>query len=147
MANQTNQVVLSGRLPRDPEELNTENLTGARFTIANNRNVGKGKDKREETSFFDCVVWGPTAEYALDYLQKGNKVTIQGRIKQSRWEDKDGNQRQKVEIVVGTIESHGKGSAQESRSESSSKKSRSGDKRPKRRSDPEPEEVTDADDF
>lgn len=96
--NDINSLTITGRLTRDPELKYTQaGLAIAKFSLASERAVKKGESWDKETSFFDCQVWGKPAEWADKDLSKGSAVTIQGEIRQERWE-KDGEKRSKVII-------------------------------------------------
>ena len=85
-----------GRLTRDPELRATQSgKQVASFSIAVNH---KGRD--DETSYFDCVAWERQAEVLAQYMTKGKPIFVDGDMRQSRWQDKEGNNRSKVEIHV-----------------------------------------------
>ncbi len=91
-----------GNLTRDPELKQTpSNQSVAQIGIAMNR---KFKDRegamREETTFVDCEAWGRTAEVMAQYLSKGKPVFVEGRLKLDQWQDKDGNNRSKLKVVI-----------------------------------------------
>ena len=80
----------------------------ATISIANNR----GKKQQDgtwgtETSYFDCTLFGKTAENLKPYLTKGQKVFIDGVLKQERWTDKEGKNQSKVVIYVNELEPAG----------------------------------------
>lgn len=90
------KVIGNGRLVKDVELKQTTSGTRVgSFSIAVNR---KYNDK-EETSFFNCVAFGKTAEIIAQYVKKGHRIGIDGRLVQRSWE-KDGQKRSTVEIVV-----------------------------------------------
>lgn len=100
MANDTNIVVLVGRLTRESELRYTQAGTAvARFSIAVNRRKRSGDKWEDEVSFIDCVVWGKQAETLNPYLEKGKQVCVQGELRQNRWEQ-DGQPRSKLEVVA-----------------------------------------------
>lgn len=104
MANDTNSVVLIGRLTRDSELKFTSNGAAvSRFSLAVNRMRMNGDQREEEVSFIDIVVWGKQAESLNPYLTKGRQVCVTGEIRQNRWEQ-DGQSRSKVEINVGSLQ-------------------------------------------
>lgn len=104
MANDTNIVVLVGRLTRESELRFTNSGTAVgRFSIAVNRIKRSGDQKEDEVSFFDIVVWGKQAEVLNQYLTKGRQVCVQGELRQNRWEQ-DGQSRTKVEVVANSIQ-------------------------------------------
>lgn len=101
MASDLNRVMLIGRLTRDPELRYTQNGTSvANFSIANNRTYSAGGEKKEEVSFFNCVAWSKAAEVIEQYCKKGQRIGVEGRLRQRSWEDQDGNKRSVVEVVV-----------------------------------------------
>ena len=101
MAGDLNRAVLVGRLTRDPElrQLGSGS-TLCRFSIASNRIFSQDGQKREEVSFFNCTAWGRQAEIIQQYCHKGKQVAIEGRLRQSSWQDNEGKKHSNVEIVV-----------------------------------------------
>jgi single-strand DNA-binding protein len=97
-----NKVMLVGNLTRDPELKHTpSNQAVAQIGLAVNRNYQtKDGEKREETTFVDCEAWGRTAEVMSQYLAKGRPVLVEGRLKLDQWQDKDGNNRSKLKVVI-----------------------------------------------
>lgn len=106
MASDTNRVYLIGRLTKDPEVKHTQSGTAVTsFSIANSRQWKDGDEKKEQTSFFNCVVWGKLGEEVVaKYAVKGQQIAIEGRLQQRSWEDKDGTKRSAVEIVVENVQ-------------------------------------------
>ena len=100
MANDINNVTLTGRLTKDSELKHINNTEVINFSIAVNRYAGK--DKEDTVSFFDIQMWGNYGKSINDKLVKGLQVTISGELQQQRWE-KDGNARSKVVINAGNI--------------------------------------------
>lgn len=99
MANDLNRVILIGRLTRDPEIKHVGESTLCNFSIANGRTYKVNGDKREETHYFDCELWGKLADILKQYAFKGTQVMIEGKLKQSVWDSPDGK-RSKVSIRV-----------------------------------------------
>ena len=98
MARDTNIIVISGRLTRDPEIRYTkESKAVCNFSIACN-------DSDEKVNFFDCQAWEKTAEIINEYCKKGNKILITGRINQQRWDDDNGGKHQKNVINIQSFE-------------------------------------------
>lgn len=96
-----NQVTIVGRLTRDPELRQTQGGTSyAKFSLACGRTYKVGDDKKEETSFLNCVAWGRPGEVIAQYCKKGKRLGVTGRLQQQSWTDSDGNKRQSVDIVV-----------------------------------------------
>ncbi|WP_028973327.1 single-stranded DNA-binding protein [Spirochaeta cellobiosiphila] len=104
-----NQVVIVGRLTRDAELRYTNTGTAVgRMSIAVNRRRRSDSGSNEETSFFDVVLWGKTAESLNQYLQKGKQIAIQGELRQNRWEQ-DGQSRSRIEIHAMNVQLLGGG--------------------------------------
>lgn len=102
----SNQVTLVGNLTRDPELSFTAGGTAlTKLSIAHNhRWFNKtANDWEEKVSFFDCVIWGALAENVAESLEKGMRVLATGRLDLQQWENKDGEKRSKVEIVIDSI--------------------------------------------
>lgn len=96
-----NKVQLLGHLGKDPEVRSTSSgQTVANFSLATTRKwKGNDGEKKEETEWHRCVVWGRQAEVAAQYLHKGKQIFVEGRIQTRKWE-KDGEARYSTEVVV-----------------------------------------------
>ena len=96
------KAIITGNITRDPElRTTTGGSSVCSFTVAVNRNYrGTDGEQKEELSFIDCSAWGKLAETIAQYGKKGNGVLVSGRLNQRAWEDKNGNKRSSVEIVV-----------------------------------------------
>ena len=103
--NDINQTVVSGRLTRDGETKFTSGGTAVgSFSLAVNRSYKKGDEwVEEEPTYVDCTAWGKLAE-ACGKLTKSAAVVVIGRIKQDRWQDKDGGPRSKLYVVAERVE-------------------------------------------
>ena len=101
-----NKVILMGNLTRDPELKQTpSNQSVAQIGLAVNRKFkSRDGDMKEETTFVDCEAWGRTAETMSKYLSKGRPVFVEGRLKLDQWQDKDGNNRSKLKVVIDTFQ-------------------------------------------
>lgn len=102
MAKGFNKVILMGNLTRDVETRTTPSGQAvANFSLAVSRSW-KGQDgqQQEQTSFINCVAWGKPGEIIAQYVSKGSPLLVSGRLDQRSYEDKDGNKRQAVEVVV-----------------------------------------------
>ena len=109
MAVDINVVVLVGRLTRDCELKSTPQGTSVcRFSIAVNRRKRTGDRWEDEVSYFDVVLWGKSAETLKPYLQKGRQVSIEGELRQNRW-DQEGKAVSKVEVVANNVQLLGGG--------------------------------------
>lgn len=97
-----NRATILGRLTRDPEVRNTPSgQTVATLGVATNRvwNDANGV-KQERSDFHNCVLWGRLAEIAGQYLGKGRRVYMEGRLETRDWVGQDGVKRYRTEIVV-----------------------------------------------
>lgn len=104
MANDLNVLALVGRLTRDSElRYSSGGMAFSKFTLAVNRNVKKDGQWQDEANFFDCTLFGKSAEGLNQYLTKGRQVSVQGELNQSRWEQ-DGQNRSRVEIMVKSLQ-------------------------------------------
>ncbi len=101
-----NRVMLMGNLTRDPELRYTPNNTAvANIGLAINRTWRNQQgEKQEDTTFVDCEAWGRTAEVLNQYLRKGRPVYVEGRLRLDQWQDKEGNNRSKLKVVVETFQ-------------------------------------------
>ena len=97
-----NKVLLAGNLTRDPElRYAASNLPVANFGLAvNRRYTAATGEKKEETLFIDCEAWGRTADTIKEYLAKGRAVLVEGRLKLDQWQDREGQNRSKIKVVV-----------------------------------------------
>lgn len=103
MAKSVNKVILVGNLGKDPEVKYTPNgVPVAKFSIATNE---KFKDKsgewQERTEWHNIVAWQRLAEIIGEYVKKGSKIYIEGKLQTSSWEDKQsGEKKYRTEIVA-----------------------------------------------
>ncbi len=101
MASDLNRVILVGRLTRDPELRYTPaGAAVCSFSLANGRTFTQGSEKKEQTSYFDCVAWSKLGEVIAEYCKKGKQIAVEGRLQQRRWDDSEGNKKSKIEVVV-----------------------------------------------
>lgn len=104
MARSLNQVTLMGNLTRDPELRQTpngQNVTS--FSLALNRSYKDASGEWQEvTDYIDIVCWGPLAERVAQYLSKGRRCLVQGRLQSRSWEQ-DGQKRNKVEVLANDV--------------------------------------------
>ena len=105
MAGSVNKVFLMGNLTRDVQLKHTANNTAvANIGLAVNRRYrNNAGEMQEETTFVDCEARGRTAETMGKYLSKGRPVFVEGRLRLNEWEDRDGNKRSKLLVVVDTF--------------------------------------------
>lgn len=100
MARSINQVILLGRLTRDPEQRTTasgKNVVS--FSIAVDR-----QSQDDQADFFNITAWDKLGDLVMQYLSKGRRVLIQGRLRQDNWEDKDTGKRQsRIEVTASDV--------------------------------------------
>lgn len=96
-----NRVILAGNLTRDPEMRYTQSgIEVCNFGIA----VNRVRSKNDEVDFFDVTAWRGLAETIAQYKSKGDPIMIEGRLQFSQYEDKDGNKRNKVDVVAEQVQ-------------------------------------------
>jgi len=102
MARSLNRVQLIGNLTRDPELRYTPSGTAVcSFSIATNRNwTTDTGEKKDEVEFHRIVAWNKLAELCSQFLTKGRKVFVEGRLATRSWTAQDGAQKQTTEIVI-----------------------------------------------
>lgn len=103
--NSLNKVQLIGNTTNDIEVRETPSgQKVASFSLATNRTwKDSNGEKQEQVEFHSIVVWGKLAEIVEQYLKKGWKTYIEGRLQTKSWEDQAGNKRYKTEIVADNI--------------------------------------------
>lgn len=104
MARSLNQVFLMGNLTRDPELRQTPNgQSVCGFSLALNRSYRDANGEwQEATDYIDIVAWGPLGERVSQYLSKGRRCLVQGRLQSRSWEQ-DGQKRSKVEVLANDV--------------------------------------------
>src|SRR5689334_11089307 len=104
MARSVNQVILMGNLTRDPELRNTPNgQSVCSFSLALNRSYKDASGEwQEATDYIDIVAWGPLGEKVAQYLHKGRRCLVQGRLQSRSWEQ-EGVKRSKVEVLASDV--------------------------------------------
>ncbi len=97
-----NRVMLMGNLTRDPElRYTNSNMAVTQIGLAINRRwKNQQGEQQEEVTFVDCEAWGRTAEVINQYLKKGRPIYVEGRLKLDQWDDKEGNKRSKIKVVI-----------------------------------------------
>lgn len=97
-----NKVILMGNLTRDPQlSYLPSQMPVVELSLAINRNwTSQDGQKREEVCFVDCKAFGKQAETLSKYMSKGRPLLIEGHLQLSNWEDKEGNKRSKMRVVI-----------------------------------------------
>lgn len=98
-----NVVAIMGRMVKDPE-LKTTNSgkSVCSFRIANDSGY-KDASGQSQTNRLDVTAWGKTAEFVCKYFPKGALIAIEGRLQSRNYQDKSGNNRNAVEVVVNNV--------------------------------------------
>jgi single-strand DNA-binding protein len=101
-----NKIILIGHLTKDIEMKYTQGgIAIANTSIAVNRKYKtKSGEEKEEILFVELTFFGKLAEIANQYLKKGKKLLVDGRLKLDRWQDNNGSNRQKHRIIVETLQ-------------------------------------------
>ena len=97
-----NSVIMTGRTVADPELKTTQsgvNVTSFRIAVTRNYKV----NEEYPSDFFTVVAWRNTAEFVAAHFKKGDTLTVQGRAEVRRFTDKNGNNREAVEIVADSV--------------------------------------------
>lgn len=102
-----NQVIVTGRLTRDPEFRYTQKgVTVCFFDIASNRRYkdNNTQEWKEDTTFIPVIAWGPIADRCKDRIKKGTPVYIDGRLSTSEYVNKEGVKIKRLRVVVNKIQ-------------------------------------------
>ena len=99
-----NQIVLMGRLTRDPELRHTQTGTAvSSFSLAVDRGFTSKDGGERQTDFIDIVAWRNTAEFVSKYFVKGQMAAVTGRLQIRDWTDKDNNKRRSAEVIADNV--------------------------------------------
>lgn len=95
-----NQIVLVGRLTKDPEVKNVDDTKSvSNITLAVPRNF-KNADGEYETDFIDITLWNGVANNTAEYCKKGDIVGVKGRMQTSSYEKDDGTKVSKLDVIA-----------------------------------------------
>ena len=100
-----NKVMLIGNLGTDPEMRYTANgsaVTSFRLACSRSYNAPDG-ERKEETEWFTVVSWNKLAETVSQFLQKGRRAYVEGRLQTRSWEGQDGQTRYRTEVIANTV--------------------------------------------
>ncbi len=100
-----NKVMVIGNLGADPEMRYTADgnaLTSFRVAASRNYTTPDG-ERREETEWFSIVAWRKLAEQCSQFLQKGRRVYVEGRLRTSSWDTPDGQKRYRTEVIADRV--------------------------------------------
>jgi len=100
-----NKIILVGNLTRDIELRYSQSGMGiAKTAIATSRKFTSNGEKKEEVCFVDITFFGRSAEVANQYLRKGSKILVEGRLNFEQWVDQNGQKRSKHSVIVETMQ-------------------------------------------
>lgn len=117
-----NRVNISGNLTRDPQLRQTQGgmaILSLGVAVNDRRKNQQTGEWEDVPNFVDCVVFGTRAEKLAQFLAKGSKVAIEGKLRWSQWE-KDGAKRSKLEVIVDEIEFMSRGGQQRQQQQTAS---------------------------
>ena len=100
-----NKVMLIGNVGTDPEMRYTANgspVTTFRLACTRNFNSAEG-ERREDTEWFTIVTWNKLAETVSQFLQKGRRAYVEGRLQTRSWDGPDGQKRYRTEVIAGQV--------------------------------------------
>ena len=100
-----NKVILVGHIGNKPEGRYTSSGTStATFSLATNESwIDNDKEKKEHTEWHNIVTWNKLADFATEYLQKGQLIYIEGKLQTRKYKDKDDIQHWKTEVISNVI--------------------------------------------
>src|SRR5947209_5584253 len=101
-----NRVMIIGNLGKDPEMRFTANGSAVtNFSVAVSRQFqATDGERREETEWFSVVAWNKLAEQCNQFLQKGRRVYVEGRLQTRSWDGQDGQKRYRTEVVASEVQ-------------------------------------------
>ena len=100
-----NKIILVGNLTRDIEIRYTQSgMAIAKTAIATSRKFTSNGEKREETCFVDVTFFGKSGEVANQYLRKGSKILVEGRLSFEQWTDQNGQKRSKHSVIAESMQ-------------------------------------------
>ena len=100
-----NKVMIIGNLGTDPEMRFTPNgnpVTSFRMATSRNYTSPEG-ERKQETEWFDVVTWNRLAETCNQFLVKGKRAYVEGRLRTRNWESQDGQKRSRIEIIANRV--------------------------------------------
>lgn len=97
-----NEIVIMGRLTRDPELKSTGNgVEVCNFSVAVDRPYGDKENKK--TDFIECTAWRKTGVFVEKYFHRGDGIAVKGSLQSEKYTDKDGNNRTSWKVVVDSV--------------------------------------------
>ena len=112
-----NKIILVGNLGRDPEIRYAQSgMAVCKLSIAVTERVKDGDSWKDATEWFRVTLFSKMAENAAQYLQKGRQVYVDGRLKSSKYQDKEGIERTSIEVIANSLQFLGSGPGKPARS-------------------------------
>ena len=100
-----NKIILIGNLGRDPEMSYTPSGKAVtKFSLAVTRRYGKTESGEKETDWFNITAWNQLAETCNNFLKKGQKVYVEGRIEPRPYQDRNGVSRTSLDVIINEME-------------------------------------------
>jgi len=99
-----NKFIFTGRLGQDAESRQLQNTTAASYSVAITEKFTKNGEKVEKTTWVKCTSFGKGAEFAANYLKKGMKVMVEGKLEIQKWSDANGVARESIAVIAENIE-------------------------------------------
>jgi single-strand DNA-binding protein len=102
-----NKIMLIGNLGKDPEMSYTASgqaMTKFSLAVSRRWKDRESGERRDETTWFNIVAWGQQAETCNNYLHKGSKIFVEGRMTSRKYTDKDGNERTAWDVTLENME-------------------------------------------
>lgn len=105
MAEGLNRVMLLGNLGQDPELRNTSSGTSVlKLRLATSETyMDRNRERQERTEWHSVVIWGKRAEALSRFLTKGSRIFVEGSLRTSSYDDRDGNKRYRTEVIASNI--------------------------------------------
>ena len=97
-----NRVILCGRLCKDPEIRHSGDMAFAKFSLAVDRKVKKGEEKKAD--YINCTAFGKQAEFIEKYFHKGDGMNLEGRIQTGSYTNKDGQKVYTTDVIIDSVE-------------------------------------------
>jgi len=100
-----NKVMIIGNVGKEPEmRFTPSGAAVTSFSVAVNEKFTSEGDQQERTEWFNIVVWNKLAEVCNQFLDKGSKVYVEGKLKTLKWQDKDEQYHYRTEVIASQVE-------------------------------------------
>jgi single-strand DNA-binding protein len=100
-----NNITVAGRLGRDPElRYTASGMAYLKFSVCHSKKYRQGDDWKERATWLDVTVFKEAAERLSHVLRKGSAVLVEGTLQQEKWNDKDGNARERITVLGSRVQ-------------------------------------------